>query len=395
MTSEKFGESNLCTACIGGKKFTKWIRKNGHRGKCNFDPSHGRSRKVVGLEEFAVEVGRHFQENYCFGECNWDYEQNGEPYKDILINDLECDDTIVDALSEHLPDSSPYDGDEPFYDDCRNYEPIADVNKREQAEEQERWYEERYTYQWGKFCEEVQYKNRFFKVKEKLDSLFGKPEEYEKGKIRPLYSLDVGVRIYRGRQMDDDFTEETLNNNRAKELGAPPKNKTKAGRMNVEFIPAFYATFCEDTAIAEIRPSIGDTVAVGEFILKKSIKVFDFTAFSNVPHEDKNDCFRHTRYDFIKQMRGEIGKPVSPFEKQREYIPTQMVAEYLREYFECDAVIFESSLSKDEAKDNRNIVILNKDVDFVGEEENGILSYSRHNIYQISNVTYAFYRMPF
>jgi hypothetical protein len=62
------GDSNLCTNCVGNKEFVKWIRARGKRGKCDFDPSHGRSRKVVTVSEFAQEVDRYFRENYGLGE---------------------------------------------------------------------------------------------------------------------------------------------------------------------------------------------------------------------------------------------------------------------------------------------------------------------------------------
>src|SRR5450631_3761711 len=99
--------------------------------------------------------------------------------------------------------------------------------------------------------------------------------------------------------------------------------------MNVEFIPAFYAAFGRDTAIAETRPGIRDRVAVGEFVTSRKLKVFDFTAFSRGQGGDWRELVKHTRYDFITQMEDEISKPISPFAKQREYIATQIVAEYL------------------------------------------------------------------
>jgi hypothetical protein len=43
--------------------------------------------------------------------------------------------------------------------------------------------------------------------------------------------------------MNDDLTPEALEANGAALLGAPPSNRTLSGRMNVEFIPVFYATF--------------------------------------------------------------------------------------------------------------------------------------------------------
>jgi hypothetical protein len=401
------GDLNLCTGCIGDRRFTDWIRENGHEGKCDFDATHGGARLVVTIEDFAAEVNRFFREHYRLGEeypyfegdeDSPSYDRYGEPYDDILANELECDEKIIHAVAVHLPDCSGYDiqdGAEPFYDDCANYESIAAAQKRLDQEENERWYENRFRYQWDDFCTTVQYERRFFKTKELLDELFGKPEEYDEGSIRPVYALAIGTKIYRARLLDEDFTEGRLKQNPTRELGAPPKETTRAGRMNVEYIPAFYGAFCEDTAIAEIRPSIGDEIAVGEFVLQRALKVFDFTAFARSHGEEWKECYAHTRYDFITQMQDEISKPILPFKKEREYIATQIVAEYLREYFNCDAVIYRSSMHKDNKLDNRNIVILNRGADFVGGRETSVLSYSRHAIKEVMDVIYRVAAWPF
>jgi len=140
-------------------------------------------------------------------------------------------------------------------------------------------------YQWEDFCQKVQYERRFFKTKELLDKLFGKPTEYEGGPINPVYVLNAGPKIFRARIFDDSFTQEILGRNPEAQLGAPPRDRAQAGRMNVEYIPAFYGAFSEDTAVAEIRPGIGEEVAIGEFVLQRDVKVFDFTVFSRAPHE--------------------------------------------------------------------------------------------------------------
>jgi hypothetical protein len=157
--------------------------------------------------------------------------------------------------------------------------------------------------------------------------------------------------------------------------------------MNVEFIPAFYAAFSEYTSVAEIRPSIGDEVAIGEFVAQRELKVFDFTAFSK-GGSLRWENYEHTRFDFITQLENEISKRISSFERQREYIPTQFVAEYLKEYFACDAVIYKSSMTAAPLHDNRNIVILNKGVDFVGNEEGSLLTLSKYKIKEIRDVSY-------
>jgi hypothetical protein len=87
-------------------------------------------------------------------------------------------------------------------------------------------------------------------------------------------------------------------------------------------------------------------------------------------------------------MENEISKPISPFAKQREYIATQIVAEYLRHYFSCDAVIYKSSMHRDDKMDNRNIVILNRGMEFVGTGDESIVSYSHHRISDIVDVVY-------
>ena len=66
---------------------------------------------------------------------------------------------------------------------------------------------------------------------------------------------------------------------------------------------------------------------------------------------------------------------VRPHERQREYIATQIVAEYLKSFFGCDAIIYRSAMQRDEEQDVRNIVILNRD-GFVGEADPYVLSYS-------------------
>jgi hypothetical protein len=394
-------ELNLCAACICNPRFSDWIEKHGRKGTCDFAKNHESNHNIVTLAEFAEEVDRYFRENYQLGKQepyiegdadNVSYQQSGEPYVDILANDLECNPDIIEAIDQALPDCSHRDiaqGAEPFYDDQANYESKESAREREWIEERDHWYERRFNYQWSEFCEQVQYQRRFFKLKELLDDLFGAPEEYEKGTIRPIYNLTRGQSIYRARQLDDALTETLLRANSIKELGPPPKVKTPSGRMNVEFIPAFYAAFSEYTAVTEIRPSIGDKVAIGQFALQNDIRVFDFTAFSTRGEEnDRTSSYAHTRYEFITQLEHEISKRISLFARQREYIPTQIVAEYLKEYFACEAVVYKSSMSGTRLHDNRNIVILNKGVDFEGNSDWSMLRLIEYKLKEIRDVSY-------
>lgn len=157
-------------------------------------------------------------------------------------------------------------GAEAFYGDTQNYELTDNAKaRRSKEEEAEYWYEESIQYGWKDFCEEVQYHNRLFKLKERLDDLFGKPEDYNSIEIPSIYHLQIGRTFYRARLFDCGITHSPVDERPALELGAPPASKASAGRMNVELIPAFYAALSKNTSIAEIRPSVGDLVAVGVF----------------------------------------------------------------------------------------------------------------------------------
>jgi hypothetical protein len=395
----------LCTKCVTASSFVRWIRANGQRAQCDFVFSHGSRNSAVALEPFCERVDEFFRENYqrgeeidLYDESDHRYsEQKGDPLNEILSEELGADDSdFVQTIIEHLPDASARDisqGDESFYDDTLNYERIMEVQKREQEHYDDYWYENRFSFQWRDFCKKVQYENRFFKVKEILDKLFGKPSEYQSGKINPLYMLNAGQKIYRARALDESFTDQALSENPAKELGAPPKDRTRAGRMNVEYIPAFYGAFNDQIAVSELRPGIGERIAIGKFVLERDIKVFDFTCFSTKTPDDPMNNYAHTRFEFIMQMESEISLRIPPYEKQRQYIPTQIVSEYLKIYFGCEAVIYRSSVTNDKAKENRNIVVLPR-ADSFTEGDGALLRHKSFKIMEVENLVYKITEEP-
>jgi hypothetical protein len=355
----------------------------------------------VSVEEFAEEADRWFQQLYQPGgptfEIDPDPESDriyhgteGQPYEEIFADELGSSDDVLRAVIDALPDASHHDiaqGAEPYYTDAHNFEPIEAARAREKADQDEYWFANRYSFEWEDFCAQVQFSSRFFGIKERLDGLFGKPEEYGEGPVKPLYNLAAGQVLFRARLMDANLNEEAVQANGAALLGAPPSARMQGGRMNVEFIPVFYATFARSTAVAELRPGVGDSIAIGRFTTRVPLKVFDFTVFEQRA-ADRKHFYDHSRYDFITQMQDEISRPVRPHERQREYIATQIVAEYLKSYFGCDAVIYKSSMQRDNAEDNRNMVILHRET-FVGAEDPSVLSYVDWSMQDVIDVRYS------
>ena len=131
-----------------------------------------------------------------------------------------------------LPDASHYEiaqGGERYYTDAHNFELIEAARAREKADQDEYWFANRYAFEWKDFCTMVQFSARYFGIKERLDSLFGKPDEYGEGPIKPLYDLPAGQVVFRARLMNGDLTEDVLNANGAALLGAPPTARTQGG----------------------------------------------------------------------------------------------------------------------------------------------------------------------
>jgi hypothetical protein len=167
-------ELNVCPLCVGNDIFSQYIERNGERGRCSFNRSHGVRSAVLPIEPFAEHINQWFRENYGRGEeypvlegdsDSPSYFTHGDPYKFILADELACDDGLIEAISENLPDADGYDiaqGDEAFYDDTANYESVAVANARSQQEADDFWYENQFALQWDDFCRAVQYERRFF-----------------------------------------------------------------------------------------------------------------------------------------------------------------------------------------------------------------------------------------
>ncbi len=183
-----------------------------------------------------------------------------------------------------------------------------------------------------------------------------------------------------------------------KELGAPPAERAIAGRMNVQHIPAFYAAFSSETALRELQPYISEELAVGKFILEKDIRVFDFTIFDRIFDEKyiekgMEDKYDHTRYEVITHMQEEISKPIKTDNRSKEYIPTQVLTEYIQEHFNVDAIIYFSSLFSNATKKkegHRNIVLLNKRFDHGAFEKALSIDKESVDIKSVKNIEYEF-----
>lgn len=78
------------------------------------------------------------------------------------------------------------------------------------------------------------------------------------------------------------------------DVNPPPARISRSGRVNLAGQRALYAASTRATAIAEVRPALGDRVVVGSLILQRTARVLDL---ANAPHHEL------TRFDLLQPDR--------------------------------------------------------------------------------------------
>ena len=153
--------------------------------------------------------------------------------------------------------------------------------------------------------------------------------------LRPLVrTLPKGTQVHRTRLRKRGETWTPT----AEAMGAPPPDKTSAGRMNPPGIPYFYGSFDKATARREvgITGRTSRTVYSAMFELATPLVVVDLTQLPAVPSvfdvaskDDREQAL------FVRQFVDEISVPVTKDGQEHiEYVPTQVVCEYLAQVFE-------------------------------------------------------------
>ena len=203
-------------------------------------------------------------------------------------------------------------------------------------------------YAWKKFSEFVKNHSRFvfFKVKNK------NYDSYQHDEIDPVQILDylgnifnslelvkeieTGISIYRVRIVKPD---EMLSS--ARELGSPPTQfATIPNRMSPSGIPMFYGAFELQTAIKETYEHSGEDkkAFVGIFNPIRPLKVIDLTENIYMPSLfDHRNSSKRSYMAFLLDFIEDFTKPIDRKDRAHiDYVPTQIVTEYIRHIFECD-----------------------------------------------------------
>ncbi|PZR32838.1 RES domain-containing protein [Caulobacter segnis] len=325
----------LCPDCFGNKGLSRRIAETRPRydeGQCTFHPR----RKGVPIEAVAELVDVVFRANYTYAGADYveydpeepgDYQARGADLADTVQELAEADDDEVNqALVAQLIEDDfylPQRGEDPFYDDDFRYERIDGDGGHGVL--------------WERFCQIVTYEQRFLnsEVADLLSEIFKHIHLQRALDRRPpvrVISTTDDLKIHRARLVTDaDLT--AIAKDPHGQLGPPPRRLGKSNRMNPAGIPAFYGALDLKTCVAELRPSVGAKVAYGSFRPARDLVVLDTTLFSAPPKELNLFAADHVRrlaqWRFMQRFMFEIAKPISPSDEPFDYVPTQIVAEYL------------------------------------------------------------------
>src|SRR6185437_12614815 len=140
----------------------------------------------------------------------------------------------------------------------------------------------------------------------------------------------------------------------------PPPASATAGRMNAAGISVFYGSSDATTCVAELRTPVGGSAVVGKFEVIRPLRLLDLTKIgdgTNLVSKFHPQYFKIASHqNFIRGFHAEIRKPIIPGKESLDYLPPQIVAEYLwsKAKSPVDGLIFGSSQV---SGDRTNIVL--------------------------------------
>ena len=174
--------------------------------------------------------------------------------------------------------------------------------------------------------------------------------------IEPVLTIHKGTLLYRAR-----IAESGNKRISSKQMSCPPKGKATAGRANPVGIPYLYLCRDINTTFYEVRAGFMDKVCVGYFEVMRDLKIVDFDfEFSIYPSyvDDDIDHWHNkvVKFEVLKEIRKDLSKPLTRYDTELEYVPTQWICEYCK-MIGADGISFASSLDKTGV----NYVLFNQD----------------------------------
>lgn len=245
---------------------------------------------------------------------------------------------------KHNPGLDAFDPDQPVGEEGRFY----DVDYYETSMLLERW---------EKLRSELATEKRFFAGRDLIN-------DFSMTIARLGIPLPARSVLYRARGC-----EKNKPHARAK-MGAPPSALATAGRANPAGIAYLYLASNQKTAVSELRPHVGDSIAIGTFNLRRRLKVIDLRSpIVGSPFRWGKDLPVVVRtMGFLRRLGNELSRPIGAGRRDSEYLPTQFLCELIKT-MDFDGVLYASGLG-----DGHNVALFDPSVAMCSEVEEVCIS---------------------
>ena len=354
------GIPHVCHACIGDKFLAKQVEEEGTREECTYCRG---TKTALTLADLSDRIHRVLKDHFKLtpqDDLTEQSRQGSDDAETVIVRVAGLEQGIAADVRENLfnrlaQTANVVEGEENSYIDGMLYVE-TEVNPSG------------HRLAWWDFKEEIRSRARFFgtTTAATLDRIFENLSSLGTVRgnsvVREIKPGDRDSSFWRARTAHSESELQSILESLSSQLGPPPSDKATAGRMNAEGIPVFYGALEEETCVSEVRAPVGSFVVLVKFDLLSPISVLDLEALSNpdseFSHFDPDYIEKRSRERFLKELVGEMSRPVMPHEEAREFIATQIVSEYLanRVYPPLHGIIFSSAQT---GNGGRNIVLFN------------------------------------
>ncbi|RXI44354.1 hypothetical protein CRU99_05225 [Malaciobacter mytili] len=380
--------SLVCNHCLSNRRIDEYLVNNGTNvqdsyvcDNCGEDSNYFVEKYLYTLskEDLAKKLIEIINELYVhenthgMGYSARSYVEDGEdPFEFAGLSDLYdvCESLFDDSkLADFIIDNKPYvdipGGEEDLFES-----PYYSVWKYRCFFERDDQ-DEYGLSNWEVFCKNVKHKARYFDHEQfsVTETLRNFNEFFEQ-----IVVDDLEKELFRARKIYSNKDKTDINTNPSKELGKVPIEFAKNNRFSPIGISYGYFSFDNQTVLKETRCNLNDEVAIGKFELNDGLKIIDFRRdtmkkefldYFSDNFNGKFYCIDHIINEFIL----EISRPISDDNQLLEYIPTQIMSEYIwsKGY---DGFLFDSSVNSG----GTNLVLFEEKYQFIEFKRSKVVS---------------------
>jgi len=298
-----------CSDCFADPELHSFIESQNVGGVCDVTGKEGKIMDLDNLSDFFSDLLSIFEFNPNSSESLYDIVQRDW---NLFVNKEVANRILKEVISESSCTLNP--------NRVSYIKPIAD-----------------YINIWQNIKNDLQFKTRYFLNLQH----YNYEDPYLTNTFSPDDTLQVNRKLYRARVLPDRVKMFGID-----EMGCPPKDIVSAGRANPIGIPYLYLCDDEDTTFYEVRARYKDRIAVGTFVVLKNLRIINLTSKSSIYLSSAldGDFKESVKHKLLRNaVAGDMSKPLSRYDTELEYVPTQFICELCRANG-ADGICFNSSL---------------------------------------------------